>query len=1275
MKKQIRFRALTALLALAGCLSPGTQSFAGKSGLWEPWPEDSYYETYPVFHQFPDETGKKKWAVYRLGPVGIGIDLTMPAFGMKVRNVEEGSPAAQTGQLKAGQVIESINGQTLKDIDPRVLLGNVITKAEATDGKVVIRVKDQANAPARDVLVQIPVLGAYSPTWPLNCPKSDKIVRGIADYLATNGDPLSALGHDQSLLFLLSTGEAKDLQVARDWVRQIIEHTKDREELGNIIPWSIGYGTPALCEYYLRTGDAAVLPLIQKVADQAARLMYNGGWNHRTRVNFRYGHMNAAGVHCVKFLLLAKECGVDVDDYTLQTSLRHFFRFAGRGNVPYGNGLPEGGFVDNGKVGGLAFAMAAAASLHPDGEKSVYAKARDASAVKGFYSTSWMHHGHTGGGIGETWRSSAIALMYHTKPEKFREFVDNRTWHLDLSRRFNGAMCILNDTDYGRNRYDSEKWGTGYAMTYTVPRKTLRMTGAPPSQYSHPYRLPERPWGTPADDAFYSLEPADGPGGPALNVDAERLVTDASWPLLRKLMRPGVPDELVLQYCRHPDYNVRVMATEVIRDQKRDHLILPLLRAKDPRVRHAGVLTIWTETNGAVNIGASRLTAEMTDELIAIIHDPQESWWIVQNAIAALSLAPAEKIATQLDVLLTWLKHDEWWMQQAATRALTPLLADPELAKRIIPEIGEMAAQDQVGATILGLRGVTAALSQAPPEIQTLARDHLLMAYSEFPVDLKAHGGADMSNAVDLLHGTLATAITTFPEGFDQLYRASRKVLPDESLPYKHLYFKADFSKFGDELAKAMPSIIVQEIIPESIGANIDQVQEELLWAKKQESYRRSTWAYGALDDLIQLYNEAGIHDYDWKPFGPKRDEIQWDYFTFDAPELTGNIHNNSNVYIDRLKIAENEVEKAKRRVADLEGKVRWQLEHNGSPEQVKAAEARVEEAKQEGSKVYAEWQQAMLAGHLPKGLESWFAPDFAPSRAGWKTGRAPFANNKGELKAADWRCKLDFCRCSLEPNTFWENGVLLMRTKLQVPPLQPDHRYRILVGGNIHSKQGAPILIYVNGKPVHQQGGFGGRLRGKPRGIFIDKNIAAEFAAGPVTLGIAALRTDDKPAYLTAWIDQMKMPVYTQAEMIQARARGPMFCAEWQDLQDPETGPKDPNEGKYRFNGRFEDNPAIRGSWQLVGKAETIDAFEGSPTAPQGPSIMFHPDGSTNDPNRLWTNDKVLQLEKKEALQLTTRKINGVDYLFMEAGGFDKKNPKGWQSPFLVLQRSKAQK
>ena len=97
-----------------------------------------------------------------------------------ITNIEAGSPAAVAG-LNKGQIIDSINGRTLKDIDPRIILGELITEAEAADGVMKMMVKDNPTAAAREVIVTIPALGAYSESWPVNCKKSDRIVRNFAD--------------------------------------------------------------------------------------------------------------------------------------------------------------------------------------------------------------------------------------------------------------------------------------------------------------------------------------------------------------------------------------------------------------------------------------------------------------------------------------------------------------------------------------------------------------------------------------------------------------------------------------------------------------------------------------------------------------------------------------------------------------------------------------------------------------------------------------------------------------------------------------------------------------------------------------------------------------------------------------------------------------------------------------------------------------------------------------------------------------------------------------
>lgn len=337
--------------------------------------EEAFYKNANgVFSTRPGTTASLV-EVKRFGPVGISLDLIQPAFTMRIGSVEPGSPAEEAG-LKKGMMIEAINGDALADIDPRIQLGQIITKAEATDGKVSFQIKGQT----KPVVVNIPILGAYSETWPLNCPKSDKIVRGFADYLTNGGHKGFA---NIGLLFLVSTGDPKDLETARKWIHEGVIRSD------SVYAWHIGYGGFGVAEYYLKTGDPKALEIIQEMADNAVAGQYLDAWAGRggvPRVTYGGGHLNAAGTGAAAFLLLAKECGANVPDEAMLSALRHFYRYAGRGNNPYGDGRPyHSSLVDNGKVGYLAFTMAAAESLTTNGEESLYRHAKEWCANSSFY--------------------------------------------------------------------------------------------------------------------------------------------------------------------------------------------------------------------------------------------------------------------------------------------------------------------------------------------------------------------------------------------------------------------------------------------------------------------------------------------------------------------------------------------------------------------------------------------------------------------------------------------------------------------------------------------------------------------------------------------------------------------------------------------------------------------------------------------------------------------------------------------------------------------------
>ena len=149
------------------------------------------------------------------------------------------------------------------------------------------------------------MLGAYSETWPLDCPKSERIVRDFADYLAKPDSPIKGFRDRHALPALDRRGEGPRAGAEVGAAAPPIGRTR--------YAWYLGYGGIPLCEYYLRTGDQEVLPGIQKWVDNAVKAasISTAGLAAvaSRRVTYGNGHLNAGGTAVVTFLLLAKECG------------------------------------------------------------------------------------------------------------------------------------------------------------------------------------------------------------------------------------------------------------------------------------------------------------------------------------------------------------------------------------------------------------------------------------------------------------------------------------------------------------------------------------------------------------------------------------------------------------------------------------------------------------------------------------------------------------------------------------------------------------------------------------------------------------------------------------------------------------------------------------------------------------------------------------------------------------------------------------------------------
>ena len=165
----------------------------------------------------------------------------------------------------------------------------------------------------------------------------------------------------------------------------------------------------------------------------------------------------------------------------------------------------------------------------------------------------------------------------------------------------------------------------------------------------------------------------------------------------------------------------------------------------------------------------------------------------------------------------------------------------------------------------------------------------------------------------------------------------------------------------------------------------------------------------------------------------------------------------------------------------------------------------------------------------FPEGMENWFATDFAPSKAGWKTGQAPFGRMGAKLDRRRPRCNGALCGCSEIPATMWEKEVLLMRQTFDIPAVKEGHAYRLILGGAGCDRSGEGFAIYINGKPLTEVNGGFYRYTGI-RGAYLYNDILPEFKGGKVTIAIINFlrytHFRDKTTYFGPHPDYYSKPV-----------------------------------------------------------------------------------------------------------------------------------------------------
>lgn len=611
--------------------------------------------------------------------VGVtGIHAHIIGGTLRVTKVTPGTPA--DGKLKKGDELEAVNDVSLKIQDPRHPLGFAINAAEGRDGQLNFSIR--RNELQQSVTIKLDPIGSYSPTYPLNCKKSQRIVDETAAFIVKQiGSGESITGNLEGL-FLLSTGEKKYLPAIEKYALKLAAADPGKSV------WYLGYSGIFLGEYYLATGDKRVLPAIQTRCEILSAGQYYGGWSHDAR-NCVPGYVtgglvNAAGVQALTTMVLARECGVKFNEKAYDNALRQFFRFGGRGGVPYGDHLPELWSSSNGKSGGLAAAL----TLLPDRKFQAAAQLLALSETDSYFDTETGHGSIFGN---QSWRNIVDALVPEQHQDSYRRHKDKMIWYFELSRMPGGGFRTPWYPGHGTIG-QAPQYQTGIvAMAYTAHLKKLRICGKPRTVFSVPYQPTVMEQSLATDD-FHRTDFIDGVVIKDEPHQIAAMFAKGGNPANNSEKNQKMPVEWYAKIMRHYSPTFRVWAAHGLGFQGEAAIpeITKALASSDGRLRVAGLDAISCTTGWSVGKTVSKITPEMITahflpQICKPLQDPRGSMWEKRYALMALSCCDGKTIAAKLDLIKPYLDDEEWWLRTAAFAALNPLIQDTATFRSVLP--------------------------------------------------------------------------------------------------------------------------------------------------------------------------------------------------------------------------------------------------------------------------------------------------------------------------------------------------------------------------------------------------------------------------------------------------------------------------------------------------------------------------------------------------------------------------------------------------------------
>jgi len=420
---------------------------------------------------------------------------------LEVTYVFEGTPAH--GQLEVGDKILGAGGRLFTTPHkfgygvekfgyegPMMEFGNALEQSQGKwmGGRLVLGIMRDGRP--RVVHLRLPTTyGAYSRTYPYDCPKTGRILGELYAYLLQEQKP-DGTWHGRphinafATLALMASGDSRHMPAVEKAVRMMAQKTVSQIDFAGLDCWKYTLYGSVLAEYYLLTGEAWVWPELQEINTWlAAAQAPKGGWGHRPWIDSGadtphgngYGPFNIVTMQAKMAWSLMLRCGIDVD--RRRYGVAH--EFVARGTNPIGyvwyadGGAKNPKYADMGRTGAAALAH----YLSPVGGEPYRAFAiRNARCIGDHPKTLPDTHGSPI--LGMAWTALGAAV----DPPSFRKLMDHNRWCFSLAHCPDGTFYYQPNRDNNAQDYHAAPRLSATAATaliFSARHKRLQMTGAP----------------------------------------------------------------------------------------------------------------------------------------------------------------------------------------------------------------------------------------------------------------------------------------------------------------------------------------------------------------------------------------------------------------------------------------------------------------------------------------------------------------------------------------------------------------------------------------------------------------------------------------------------------------------------------------------------------------------------------------------------------------------------------------------------------------------------